>query len=418
LPSSSSSGSSSATFAARQQPDRSPGDDPQADRRRSRGQAARRRRGRYRRRSSNAYGRPDPRRGPRPGSGDHRELRQRAQEEADRVSAREQARLEAERQQSSPSCATRSADAVELAGRIVGESLSDDARSVAWSSASSRILSPASGPRQRPSSGEPAVAGYAGRKPRGARRGRATRTRSSHRPTTQRSTPCPELLVARLLSEETGSPDSPTPAPTRRPAGAAERSSRPASAPVFAVLLAVAGSRWSSARDLVDGVEIPVPRRRSRRPDVRQPRRGRGRAVPLRPDRGARPDPGVRAVRPVLPSTTSAPVPPPGGQGHPVTVQRSRAPYWLLAAGRPSTRWTRNQAAQRRQREIAVVRVAAPRRRAQGAWLQRSAAHSAATYASRSRSTRASSAASWSGRRRGHRRQHSRRHPGPPWPPA
>ena len=57
------------------------------------------------------------------------ELRQKAQEEADRVSAREHSRMEAERQQIVAQLRTEVGQiAVELAGKIVGESLDDDAR--------------------------------------------------------------------------------------------------------------------------------------------------------------------------------------------------------------------------------------------------------------------------------------------------
>jgi F-type H+-transporting ATPase subunit b len=89
------------------------------------------------------------------------ELRQRAQEEADRVSAREQARLEAERQQIVAQLRNEVGQiAVELAGRIVGESLSDDARQRRVVERFIEDLE--SGPAatgNRPSSGEPAVAG-------------------------------------------------------------------------------------------------------------------------------------------------------------------------------------------------------------------------------------------------------------------
>ncbi len=57
------------------------------------------------------------------------ELRQRAQEEADRISVREQGRLEAERQQIVTQLRTEVGEiAVLLAGKIVGESLDDEAR--------------------------------------------------------------------------------------------------------------------------------------------------------------------------------------------------------------------------------------------------------------------------------------------------
>ena len=71
-----------------------------------------------------------PRRGPRRGPGDHRgAARQRAQDEADRVAVREHGRLEAERQQIVAQLRTEVGQiAVDLAGRIVGESLDDEAR--------------------------------------------------------------------------------------------------------------------------------------------------------------------------------------------------------------------------------------------------------------------------------------------------
>ncbi len=57
------------------------------------------------------------------------ELRQRAQEEADRIAVREHARLEAERQQIVAQLRTEVGQiAVELASKIVGESLDDEAR--------------------------------------------------------------------------------------------------------------------------------------------------------------------------------------------------------------------------------------------------------------------------------------------------
>jgi F-type H+-transporting ATPase subunit b len=57
------------------------------------------------------------------------DLRQRAQEEADRVAATAQSRLEAERQQIVAQLRTEVGQiAVDLASRIVGESLTDDAR--------------------------------------------------------------------------------------------------------------------------------------------------------------------------------------------------------------------------------------------------------------------------------------------------
>ena len=57
------------------------------------------------------------------------ELRQRAQEEADRIAVREHARLEAERKQIVTQLrAEVGQSAVELAGKIVGESLDDEAR--------------------------------------------------------------------------------------------------------------------------------------------------------------------------------------------------------------------------------------------------------------------------------------------------
>jgi F-type H+-transporting ATPase subunit b len=57
------------------------------------------------------------------------ELRQRAQDEADRIAQREEARLEAERQQIVAQLRTEVGQiAVDLASRIVGESLTDDAR--------------------------------------------------------------------------------------------------------------------------------------------------------------------------------------------------------------------------------------------------------------------------------------------------
>ncbi|MGH3743802.1 MAG: F0F1 ATP synthase subunit B, partial [Mycobacteriales bacterium] len=57
------------------------------------------------------------------------EMRQAAQEEAERVSERERARMESERQQMVHQLRAEVGQiAVELAGRVVGESLSDDAR--------------------------------------------------------------------------------------------------------------------------------------------------------------------------------------------------------------------------------------------------------------------------------------------------
>ena len=89
------------------------------------------------------------------------ELRQRAQEEADRVSAREQSRLEAERQQIVAQLRNEVGQiAVELAGRIVGESLSDDARQRRVVERFIEDLeSGEAAADKRPSSGEPAVAG-------------------------------------------------------------------------------------------------------------------------------------------------------------------------------------------------------------------------------------------------------------------
>ncbi len=89
------------------------------------------------------------------------ELRQRAQEEADRVSAREQARLEAERQQIVAQLRNEVGQiAVELAGRIVGESLTDDARQRRVVERFIEDLeSGEAATGKRPSSGEPAVAG-------------------------------------------------------------------------------------------------------------------------------------------------------------------------------------------------------------------------------------------------------------------
>src|SRR3954447_1111957 len=89
------------------------------------------------------------------------ELRQRAQEEADRVAAREQSRLEAERQQIVAQLRNEVGQiAVDLAGPIVGESLSDDARQRRVVERFIEDLeSGESATGRRPSTDEPAVAG-------------------------------------------------------------------------------------------------------------------------------------------------------------------------------------------------------------------------------------------------------------------
>jgi F-type H+-transporting ATPase subunit b len=85
------------------------------------------------------------------------ELRQKAQEEADRVAAREQSRLEAERQQIVAQLRTEvGAIAVDLASRIVGESLADDARQ---RRVIERFIGELESADDAASGGEPAVAG-------------------------------------------------------------------------------------------------------------------------------------------------------------------------------------------------------------------------------------------------------------------
>jgi F-type H+-transporting ATPase subunit b len=85
------------------------------------------------------------------------ELRQRAQEEADRVAVREQGRLEAERQQIIAQLRTEVGQiAVDLASRIVGESLADDARQ---HRIVERFIEELESADDAPSGGEPAVAG-------------------------------------------------------------------------------------------------------------------------------------------------------------------------------------------------------------------------------------------------------------------
>jgi F-type H+-transporting ATPase subunit b len=88
------------------------------------------------------------------------EMRQRAQEEADRVSAREQARLEAERQQVVAQLRTEVGQiAVDLASRIVGESLTDDARQRRVVERFIADLESGAVGETRTTGGEPAVAG-------------------------------------------------------------------------------------------------------------------------------------------------------------------------------------------------------------------------------------------------------------------
>jgi F-type H+-transporting ATPase subunit b len=90
------------------------------------------------------------------------ELRQRAQEEADRVSERGEARLEAERQQIVAQLRTEVGQiAVDLASRIVGESLTDDARQRRVVERFIEDLESGAAAEDRPSptGGEPAVAG-------------------------------------------------------------------------------------------------------------------------------------------------------------------------------------------------------------------------------------------------------------------
>jgi F-type H+-transporting ATPase subunit b len=88
------------------------------------------------------------------------ELRQRAQEEADRVAAREHSRLEAERQQIVAQLRTEIGQmSVDLAGRIVGESLTDEARQRRVVERFIDDLESGEVAGERPAGGTPAVAG-------------------------------------------------------------------------------------------------------------------------------------------------------------------------------------------------------------------------------------------------------------------
>lgn len=91
------------------------------------------------------------------------EMRALAQQEADRIAVREQGRLVAERQQIVAQLRTEvGAIAVELAGRVVGESLTDDARQRRVVERFLEELEASAGPDdQSPAAanGEPAVAG-------------------------------------------------------------------------------------------------------------------------------------------------------------------------------------------------------------------------------------------------------------------
>jgi F-type H+-transporting ATPase subunit b len=89
------------------------------------------------------------------------ELRQKAQEEADRIAAREQSRREAEREQIVSQLRGEVGQiAVELAGRIVGESLDDEARQRRMVERFIADLEAANtGDGHRPAGGDPVVAG-------------------------------------------------------------------------------------------------------------------------------------------------------------------------------------------------------------------------------------------------------------------
>jgi F-type H+-transporting ATPase subunit b len=88
------------------------------------------------------------------------ELRQRAQEEADRVAAREHSRLESERQQIVAQLRTEIGQmSVDLAGRIVGESLTDEARQRRVVERFIDDLESGAVAGERPAGGTPAVAG-------------------------------------------------------------------------------------------------------------------------------------------------------------------------------------------------------------------------------------------------------------------
>ena len=289
--------------------------------------------------------------------------------------AREQRGSRSSASRSSPSCAARSASiAVELAGRIVGESLSDDARqrrvverfiADLESGEAARGQAGLRAASQRWPAKCGAQAARRSPRPASARRGaRIGRRRGGHRHVGR-------AVLRRPAARErvrAGPRRSATPAPTRRPPRAAR--ARCSSAGQRATLRRAAGRRrlrWSSARDLVDARGDPRrPGGVRGGPTGRHPRRGRGRAVPLRPDRRARARPcGPRCPTRSSPSTASGDLLHSllGGQGQPGDRPARGATSSLAPRGRTTIHAVdelANQAAQRRQREIAVVRVAAP----------------------------------------------------------
>jgi F-type H+-transporting ATPase subunit delta len=176
------------------------------------------------------------------------------------------------------------------------------------------------------------------------------------------------LSVARLLSEETGLAralaDAGTDSATRVALLTTLFESR-VGARSFAVLRAAASSRWSSARDLVDGVEIlgaqaafEEARRSESLDEVEDELFRFARIVERAPTLGS------ALSDPVLPIDNKRDLVHSllAGKASPVTVQLVESVV-LAPRGRTTVHAVdslANQAAQRRQREIAVVRVAAP----------------------------------------------------------